>query len=180
MIASLLVIAVILAGSRLVAGTSQQQYYDGPGGEITGYVIGANRYPVDWAAVLVIGTNHTFQAFSGMSGLYLIRVPIGTYNVTVNVPGYSTDNVIVNVTDGSSTRVDFHLTQSQVAVPEFTANIGSVVLVIALTTGLILAKRRAKSQIEVPRASQSMRVKREENRRPGNIFGLTNRDFCNT
>lgn len=145
MIASLLVIALILTGSRLVAGTSPQQYYGGPGGEITGYVIGANRYPLDWAAVLAIGTNHTFQAFSGMSGLYLIRVPVGAYNVTVNIPGYTADNVTVNVTDGSSTRVDFHLTQSQVAVPEFAASMGSVVLVIALMTGLILAKRRAKS-----------------------------------
>ena len=132
------------------------QYYSGEGGEIRGYVLGVDREPFDWAAVHARNTQHTFQAFSGMSGFYEMRVPPGTYNVTVDVPGYqalvtnttvadSSRNMIfylngmnVIVLNGSSIIVNFYLQQPQTPVPEFQPPlvmmlvIGSIAVVLQL------------------------------------------------
>ncbi len=137
-LAASLVIALLLVGSRLVEAQSSQQYYGGPGGEITGRVIGVNGYPVDWAAVHASDGQHTYQVFSGMSGVYLMRVPVGTYFVTVSVAGYRADGATVNVTENSSNTVDFHL---EVAVPEFQPNGAPLIMVLTLAAILIFISR---------------------------------------
>ncbi len=139
-VAASLVIALMLVGNRLAFAQSPQQYYSGPGGQITGYVIGVSGYPVDWALICASDGQNTFQVFSGMSGVYLMRVPVGTYNVTVHVSGYRADSVSVNVADGSSVTVNFHLKQSQVAVPEFQPNITPIVMALALAAALIIRR----------------------------------------
>ena len=129
------VIVLILVGSRLVHAQSQQQYYGGPGGEITGRVIGVNGYPVDWAAVHASDGQHTYIAFSGMSGVYLMRVPVGTYYVTVDDPGYRADSATINVTENSSNTVNFHL--EQIAVPEFQSNAAPLIMSLILAAAFI-------------------------------------------
>jgi hypothetical protein len=136
-LAPLLVIVFILVGSRLVQAQSQQ-YYGGPGGEITGRVIGVNGYPVDWAAVHASDGNRTYEVFSGMSGVYLMRVPVGTYHVTVDVPGYRADSATVNVTENSSNTVDFHL--EQIVVPEFPSNAAPLIMSLILAAPFIFKR----------------------------------------
>lgn len=127
-----LVLALVLIGSRLVFAQSTQQYYGGPGGEITGMVIGVNGHPFDWATIHANNSQQTFEAFSGMSGVYQMRVPAGTYNVTVSVQGYTANSATVNVTDNSSNTINFYLQQP---VPEFPPTIEP--LLIAFTIALV-------------------------------------------
>lgn len=127
-----LVLALVLIGSRLVFAQSTQQYYGGPGGEITGMVIGVNGHPFDWAIIHASNSQQTFEAFSGMSGVYQMRVPAGTYNVTVSVQGYTANSATVNVTDNSSNTINFYLQQP---VPEFPPTIEP--LLIAFTIALV-------------------------------------------
>jgi uncharacterized membrane protein len=130
-----LVLALVLVGSNLVFAQSTQQYYGGPGGEIRGMVIGVDGHPFDWATIHASNNQQTFEAFSGMSGVYQMRVPAGTYNVAVSVQGYTANSATVNVTDNSSNTVDFYLQQP---VPEFPPTIGP--LIIAFTVALVFFK----------------------------------------
>ena len=134
-----LFVALLLIGSRLVGAQSPQQYYGEPGGEITGRVTGVNGYPVDWASIHASDGQYTYQVFSGMSGVYLMRVPLGTYDVMVDVPGYRADSVTVNVTANSLNTANFQL---EVAVPEFQSNIAQLMTIFTLAVALILISRR--------------------------------------
>jgi len=136
-------IALVLVGKVLVAAQSPQQYYGGPGGEITGYVIGTDNTPFDWALIYAKSATHTFQAFSGMSGMYQLRVPVGGYNVTTNVPGFRANSGRVNVTLNSSNTVNFQLQRSDLPVPEFQR--GTTFLVTALIFTIALALRKHSS-----------------------------------
>jgi len=127
-----LALALVLIGSSLVFAQSTQQYYGGPGGEITGMVIGVNGHPFDWATIYASNSQKTFEAFSGMSGVYQMRVPAGTYNVTVSVQGYMANSATVNVTNNSSNTVNFYL---QLPIPEFPLIIEP--LLIAFTVALV-------------------------------------------
>ena len=140
-----LFVTLLLVGCRLVEAQSPQQYYGELGGEITGRVVGVDGYPVDWAAVHASDGQQTYQVFSGMSGVYLMRVPVGTYSVTVDVPGYRADGVTVNVTANSSNMANFQL---EVAVPEFQSNIAQWVTALTLAVTLIFVSKRGATQRE--------------------------------
>ena len=83
LVVSLLIIALALVEAGLVFASSAPEYYGGTGGTISGIVVNPNGSVVDWAQVYARAGNQTFQAFSGFSGFYLMRVPAGTYNVSV-------------------------------------------------------------------------------------------------
>ena len=135
----LLIVALVLVGSRLVSALSTvQQYYGGPGGEITGTVIGVDGHPFDWAIVYASNGQQRYEAFSGMSGVYQMRVPAGTYSVTVVAQGYTANGATVNVTDNSSNTVIFYLEQ---AVPEFTPI--TAPLLMSLIVVLVFISRKA-------------------------------------
>jgi len=154
------VLASLFVTSRSVVATSQpQQYYGGAGGQISGYVIGNNKQPVDWAAIYARSSNRTFEAFSGMSGFYEMRLPAATYNLTINVPGYEAlvtnatvtkgsstnmnfnlNSMDVTVSAGSSSVINFYLQQNQTPVPEFQPAITLLTAVLALTSTLILKR----------------------------------------
>lgn len=133
-----LVLALVLIGSSLVFAQSAQQYYGGPGGEITGMVIGVDGHPFDWATVYAGNSQQTFEAFSGMSGVYQMRVPAGAYNVTVSAHGYTADSTTVNVTDNSSNTVNFYLQQ---AVPEFPPMIEPLLILFTVALVFFIFKK---------------------------------------
>ena len=164
----LLIAALTLTTTAVAAGAHlQPQQYYGIGGQITGYVLGVNRQPLDWAAIYARDDKHTFQAFSGMSGVYAMRVPAGTYNVTVNAEGYeiSSKNATVSVdsstnldfylsmrlavSGGSSSSINFYLNQTQVAVAESNANLPLIFSLLTISVAVIL--RIAPSNIRLNR-----------------------------
>jgi len=139
------VLIIALVGKGSAAAQSPQQYYGGPGGEITGYVIGVDNAPFDWALIYAKSEAHTFQTFSGMNGVYQMRVPVGLYNVTANVPGFRANSARVNVTLNSSNTVNFQLQRPDVPVPEFHPDIVFLVMALILTMTLIIRKHSSKS-----------------------------------
>ena len=159
-IATLVVVAFLFVmNGSVVAASHLQQYYGGAGGQISGYVIGNNKQPVDWAAIYAKSTNRTFEAFSGMSGFYEMRLPAATYNLTINVPGYEAlvtnatviegsstnmnfnlNSMDVTVSAGSSSVINFYLQQNQTPVPEFQPTVTLLVAVLALASTLVLKR----------------------------------------
>jgi O-acetylhomoserine/O-acetylserine sulfhydrylase-like pyridoxal-dependent enzyme len=135
---ALLVVIIILVGAEFVFAISTKQYYGGPGGVITGTVIGVDGHPFDWATIYASNGQQVYEAFSGMSGVYQMRVPAGTYSVTVKAQGYTGNAATVSVTDNSSSTVNFSLEQ---AVPEFPTLMAP--LLISLAATLILISRKA-------------------------------------
>ncbi len=138
------VFVLLLFSGGLAVAQSPQQTYNGPAGQISGNVIGVNGYPFDWALVNASDGYHVFTAFSGMSGFYLMRVPVGTYNVSVHAPEYWANSATVNVTQDSTVTVDFHLQQSSLPVPEIQPGIVSIVFALTVATALIISKRISK------------------------------------
>lgn len=137
---------LIAFGLGSVAGNPQpHQYYGEGGGEITGYIlvytISNQPQPIDWAALTASDGEHTFHAFSGMSGMYQMRLPAGTYNVTVEVPGFQAPSRNVTVTDGSIAVVNFYLELSSVAVPEFGTQVQIFMTVTLLIVAIFIANR---------------------------------------
>ena len=125
--------------------SSAPEYYGGAGGTISGTVIGPSGYVVDWTQISAISGNQTFEAFSGFSGFYLMRVPAGTYNVSVYDPydpQYWAPNANVTVTDGSSSTVNFDLQQQPPStIPEFQPNL-SVFVAVLVVAATCFASRR--------------------------------------
>jgi hypothetical protein len=130
-----------------IMGTSivSAQYYGGPGGQISGFVYGVNGGGVDWTQISANNGTHIFHAFSGMSGFYLMRVPVGVYNVSVYVPDLPlwANSANVTITDGSSVTVNFHLQQQPVVVvPEFQTNVAVLVMTFAFAAAVVVVKRK--------------------------------------
>lgn len=167
LVALLFFVLMFGASSNVMAQySSPQQYYGMTGGEITGYVLGANSLPLDWAVIYARNSQHTYEAFSGMSGVYQMRVPVGAYNVTATFPGYSASSVNVTVSDGSSSTLNFYLRvnvavsggsssvinvyldQSQVPVPEFQPNVTLIVLAFAIAATLAIRYRSRRNPVQ--------------------------------
>ena len=136
---------MVLAGKSFVFASSVPKYYGGPGGTISGTVIGPTGTVVDWTQISAISGNQTFEAFSGFSGFYLMRVPSGTYNVSVYDPynpQYWAPNANVTVTDDSSSTVNFYLQQQPPsAVPEFQPNLSLLIGVLVLAATCFASRR---------------------------------------
>jgi hypothetical protein len=151
LLAAMLVGTLILMGCTLVLAAPPQQYYGPQAGTIRGYVTDVNGRPYDWAIVYAKNVQHTYQAYSGYDGAYLMRVPVGVYNVTVNANEFSSsptkyyaNSAVANVTDGSTVRIDFHFQESPTPIPEFQPNIIAVTMTLALVTILIRRRRLSK------------------------------------
>jgi len=155
---------ISITSGSVFAQSHPQQYYGAGGGEIDGYVIGANNQPYDWAAIYANNGQQTFEAFSGMSGFYEMRVPAATYNVTIKVPGYealvtnttvtngSTSNmnfnlnsIDVSVSSGSSSVINFYLEQNQTPVPEFQPSL-PLTLIAFILVAIFIFRRSRKTQ----------------------------------
>ena len=143
LIVLLLAITLALVESNLVFAMSANPY-SGTGGTITGTVVSPSGNVVDWAQIYARSGNQTFEAFSGFSGLYLMRVPAGMYNVSVYDfynPQYRAANVNVTVTDGSSTTVNFYLQPPPTPMPEFQPDVVALVSVFSVAATCIMARR---------------------------------------
>ncbi len=142
-------IAIGLLGAGSVFGHSQptQSYYGG--GYVSVHVYGFNMYdeliPISWAQVTATNTHFSFRAATASEGGYEMVLPVGTYNVTVNAPGYVTQSISVSVSDGSAGPVSFYLEESHIPIPEFPSQMISVILVLA-SAATLLAKRAAKRE----------------------------------
>jgi hypothetical protein len=144
-------IAILLLGTKLVAGHSQvQQVYGAGGGMITGSVYGFDMFnqlqPIAWASVYANNGHTTFVSYTGGGGHYEMYVPQGQYNVTVVEPGYTAYSSVVGVSPGSASTINFYLEQSHVPVPEFPTGAASAVLVLTLAAVLVAMRRTKRAK----------------------------------
>ena len=138
-------VTLVLLGTNLAYAALTPKYYGGAGGTISGLVISPAGNLVDWAQIYARNGNQTFEAFSGFSGLYLMRVPAGEYNVSVYDP-YSPQwwgqSANVTVTDNSTTTLNFYLqAQPPSPVPEFPPYSSALIVVLALAVPCLLTRR---------------------------------------
>lgn len=152
-VVSLLIITFALVGGKLVFAASAPKYFGGTGGTISGRVVSPSGGVVDWAQIHAKNGNQTFEAFSGFSGFYLMRVPAGTYNVSVYDfynPPYWAPSVNVTVTDGSSSTVNFYLQQQPPApIPEFQPNVLALVSMLAIAAACIVIGRLREPSVSI-------------------------------
>ena len=139
-------IAILLLGTKVVGAQVQvQQSYGQGGGMISGSVYGFNMYnelePIEWASVYAQNSQYSFVAYTGGGGYYVMYVPAGAYNVTVDPPGYVAYSNAVAVTSGSASTINFYLEQSHVPVPEFPTGTASALMVLSLAAVLVAARR---------------------------------------
>jgi hypothetical protein len=142
-LAVVIVITFVCVSAGFVSAASPADYL-ATGGAISGTVVGPTGTVVDWAQIYANGENHTYEAFSGFSGFYLMRVPAGTYNVSVYDfynPSYWAPNVTVTVTDGSTNAVNFYLQYPGVTpLPEFSQS-SIIVYFLGLAAVCVVARR---------------------------------------
>ena len=138
-----IVLAVLFLGARMASAQNQPAQYGG--GYIQGYVFGYNMWdelvPLGWAEISASNDLYSFQYSSYTDGSYGFYLPVGTFNVTVDEPGFAGQSRSLTVSDGSATTgFNFFLERSNVPVPEFPTEFFAVLMVVAIA-GTLIAKR---------------------------------------
>lgn len=141
-------LGLILAGSFLMLGmTTMVLSQTNPvlgGGYVRVWVYGFNMYdewvPISWAQVTATSGQLTFRAASARDGGYEMFLPVGTYNLTVAAPGYTSTSTPLSVSNGSAGPVNFYLEQSKVPIPEFLPGTMSILMIVALFATLLARK----------------------------------------
>jgi hypothetical protein len=142
-------IGILLAFLILTAPHASAQVFGG-GGMIFGHVYGFDMWdelvPLVWVPVTATNQNYQFQVSTGAQGSFEMFVPVGTYNLTVDAPGYSTYPLNVSVSDGGSSAATFYFEQSHVPIPEFPTQAIALIATIALAVTL-LSKKSSKKKL---------------------------------
>jgi len=148
LVISILAATLALSGTGLVLAAPAPAYYGGEGGTISGTVLSPTGTLVDWSQIHAVNGNGTFEAFSGFSGFYLMRLPAGIYNVSVYdpyQPEWWAQSANVTVTDGSSTTVNFYMqSQPPSPVPEFQPNLTVLMSILSLVAACVVTGRSKK------------------------------------
>jgi len=117
------------------------------GGTLSGRVYGYNMYdeamPLVWARVSAYENESLIQSVpTGVNGTYIMFLPSGLLNVTVQCPGFKTQARFVAISDGGSSQLNFYLERSEIPIPEFDACFLPIlaVLLLAFTTALTRRK----------------------------------------
>jgi len=157
------ILTIVSVSGNLVSARPQPlQYFGEGGGVISGYVSGVSNEPVEWANIYADNGQRKFLAVSGVDGLYELRLPPSTYNVSIDVPGYEAvvptevtvtngsvtkmnfnlNTISVSVSSGSSSVINFYLQQTQTPVPEFQSGLSLVFIASMLAVILLIRSRR--------------------------------------
>ncbi|OFX15802.1 hypothetical protein A3K71_07580 [archaeon RBG_16_50_20] len=141
-----IVLSVLFIGAGMASAQNQPKQYGG--GYVQGAVYGYNMWdeliPIDWAEITASNDIYTFRYSSYADGSYGFYLPTGTFNLTVDEPGFVAQSRTIAVSDGSATTgFNFFLQRSNVPIPEFPTQFFAVLMIIAIA-GALIAKRTIK------------------------------------
>src|SRR4051812_35277473 len=78
-------------------------------GRLEGFIVGANS---DTLAGATVRVNNTIGTVTSSDGHYLLEAPEGNYSVVCSMTGYATIKKTTGITAGTSTRLDFTLSEN--------------------------------------------------------------------
>jgi len=117
------------------------------GGSLSGRVWGYNMYdeaiPLIWARVSAYEEGILVESVStGLNGSYIMFLPSGRLNVTVEHPGFKTQARVIAISEGVAAQMNFFLERSEIPIPEFEAYLLPIVAVVLLVLAKVVTKRR--------------------------------------
>ena len=117
------------------------------GGTLTGRVWGYNMYdeamPLVWARVSAYKDGVLVESVStGLNGSYVMYLPSGILNVTVESPGFLTQARAIAISDGVAAQMNFYLERAEIPIPEFEAYLLPIVAVALLVLAKAVTKRK--------------------------------------
>ena len=118
----------------------------GLGGRVYGYNMYDEAIPLVWARVSAYSNNILVgSASTGANGAYVMFLPLGRVNVTVEHPSFRPQAKLVVISDGGSAQMNFYLERSGIPIPEFETHLLPIMLVSLLATSLALTRKRARA-----------------------------------
>jgi len=117
------------------------------GGMLKGVVLGYNMYdeamPLVWARVSAYSGGVLVESVStGLNGSYIMFLPSGLLNVTVEHPGFKTQIRAIAISEGGVAQMNFYLERSEIPIPEFEAYLLPIVVVALLVLTKAVAKKK--------------------------------------
>ncbi len=112
------------------------------GGVIRGRVSGGHN-PLVWAKVSAfVDGELVAEASTGSGGSYLMYLPVGSVNVTVECPGFAMQSKIVSIPEGGTTTMDWYLRRSRLPIPEFSPYSVPALAAVLIAFGQLVLRRR--------------------------------------
>ncbi len=117
------------------------------GGMLSGRVWGYNMYdeaiPLVWARVSAYRDGIFVESVStGLNGSYIMFLPSGLLNVTVECPGFKTQARVIAISEGAAAQMNFYMERSEIPIPEFETYLLPIVAVVLLVLAKAVTKRR--------------------------------------
>jgi len=117
------------------------------GGTLRGAVWGYNMYdeavPLVWARVSAYSDGVLVESVStGFNGSYIMFLPAGLLNVTVEHPGFKMQTKVIGISEGGVAQMNFYLERSEIPIPEFEAYLLPIVVVALLVLTKAVAKKK--------------------------------------
>jgi len=117
------------------------------GGMLKGGVWGYNMYdeatPLVWARVSAYSDGVLVESVStGLNGSYIMFLPSGLLNVTVEHPGFKTQTRVIAISEGAVAQMNFYLERSEIPISEFEAYLLPIIAVVLLVLTKAVAKRK--------------------------------------
>jgi len=142
-----IMLAILFVGVSVVSAEIHTEQYGG--GYVQGWVYGCCTYDdqlivIEWPEVTASDGVSTFRASASFNGGYDFYLPVGTYNLTAEAPGFKPQSMTIAVSDGASLNgVNFYLERSGLPIPEFPGETLAIIMTVTLAAALV-AKRATK------------------------------------
>jgi len=96
-----------------------------------------------WARVSAYSDGVLMESVStGVNGSYIMFLPSGLLNVTVEHPGFKTQARVVAISEGGVAQMNFYLERSEIPIPEFEAYLLPIMVVVLLVLTRAVTKKK--------------------------------------
>ena len=142
---TVLAILGLMIAKEANASTETQTSY-GAGGRLHGFVYGFNVWdelvPVSWASITATQNGQIIDQAYSSDGFYEMYLPGGDFEVSVESPGYFTEQRSILMGDGSDYALDFYLERNNQPIPEYPIFAVQIAAVLSLAATLLILKKK--------------------------------------